>query len=150
MIYVMFGIVALLVGFCGYKYIKQILIFFHLDLKKKHVKVLHWIVTLAAVGVCMNFSSVPAIIVLYTLLFAGVFNLLFWILQRIVRRREKGSGNLKILQGRFCLLPVVLAVLFIGYGAVNMNRIHHTIYDIATDKIDGSYEIALVTDTQAH
>ncbi|MGC2872824.1 metallophosphoesterase [Ihubacter sp. mB4P-1] len=147
MFYFVLGIVIILVGFCVYRYLQQIFICLHLDLQNRKVQVFHWLLTLAAAGICMNPMRVPALAILYTLLFAGILHLLFWILRIIRRKWKKRDEKIVNLQRKSCLLPVVMAIVLLGFGVVNMNRIHETVYEITTEKLKGTYEIALVTDT---
>lgn len=140
--------IGILLGVYIYFWLRRVMKFYGLDMKRISFKIINIIAAVGAVGICMNMRQTAAIAVLHGVVIAMILDLLALICRRISVKKEhtRAAEILRKLYG--CgLFPVVLAVLLFTYGYLNMTHPIRTEYTVKTEKNIGDYTIALITDT---
>lgn len=125
-----------------YVYFRRAAAFWGLNVKKWPVKLVLILLAAGLAASAYNIWEIPALVVLYL----TISCLCMELLQGIIRLLTKGKPVIWDKFYRCGLIPVLsmLAILGIGYG--NMHHIVETPYTIASEKLDGNYRVALLSD----
>ncbi len=129
-------------GIYLYVYLKRTAAFWKLNVQHKAVKIL---LALAAAGLAasaMNIWAIPALVVLYL----TVSCLCMELIQGLVRLFTQKVPMVWDHLYRSGLVPVAAMLLILGLGYANMHHIVETSYTMTSDKIAGSYRVALLAD----
>ena len=140
--FVLVPCLLMVAGVYLYVYLKRTAAFWKLNVQNKAVKIL---LALSAAGLAisaMNIWAIPALVVLYL----TVSCLCMELIQGLVRLFTQKPPVVWSHLYRCGLVPVAAMLLILGLGYVNMHHIVETSYTLTTDKIAGSYRVALLTD----
>lgn len=141
---------AALAGIYAYFYIRRVLAFCGLDMKKPGSRLLNVTFALAFGFLASNFWSTRAMLVLHVLAVSLVLDLAAALARLLFRKRKPENRFVQAagLLYRCGLLPVALTVLMLGYGYFNMSHAVRTEYEIGTEKnLQDSCRLVLITDT---
>ncbi len=102
-----------------------------------------WLGLSAALSVALVcVFNVSAIIALYLVLFFGLADLVYLGVKRLWPSRKPGE---KLFRGG--ILPVLAAVLLLGYGAANMASFRTAEYGFTSDKLTENFTAYFISDT---
>lgn len=123
-------------------YFRRAAAFWGLNVKKRPVKLVLILLAAGLAASAYNIWEIPALIVLYL----TVSCLCMELLQGIIRLMTKGRPVIWDTLYRCGLIPVLSMLVILGFGYGNMHHIVGTPYTIASEKLDGRYRIALLSD----
>jgi len=114
----------------------------------KRIKVLFWGISAALTFGSLLFGAVGVIILLHIMVGAWLVQLANLIIKKIAKTRYESGFSLWKKAYGFCVIPVILTVILLGYGYYNMHNVVQTNYTVYTDKsirAEG-YRVALLAD----
>lgn len=127
--------------------LRRLLGFYGADTSKRWIKAVNIILAVVPALFCIILFSNTTIIILHIIASFMLFDIISYVAGRIYGERHKGKPASAL--SRLCqsgILPLLTALLVIGYGYYNMNHIRVTEYIVNTDKISGGYRIMFLSD----
>ncbi len=106
------------------------------------------IILCVGLGVTMIFISyTPALIVGHFFAFFLIFDVVFWLIKLVFKKKQKVLDGISLVHYSR-ILPIIVCVALLTYGAININRIYETKYTFETTKIERQegYKIVLISD----
>lgn len=145
--FIVFGILIIGMFVAVYKLTGSILFKHGINIKKRSVRALRFLVSALVFLLCALWRT-GLIIILHLLVIFYLTELATLIVRRFVklRKNSKAYSFLKVIY-RFCIIPVLIVVLVLGYGYYNMNHIVRTDYQVTSNKLSEDYRVILITDT---
>lgn len=139
--------IAILVAGYAFFCIRRLLKFYGADVKKKGILAINVLLTVAVGFLCLNLLSNVGIIVLHAVAAFAIIDLIALLVRKLYGAREQGRRFAFFKKLYQCgAIPVLAVAVIFAYGAINMNHIRQTAYQITTDKLEGSYRVVLLTD----
>lgn len=135
-------LILLIVGIAFYysKIIKRISSIFKKDIGKRKV-----ILVLLSIMLCLlsvNFFSIVGLFLMHFIVISLIIDLLYLIVKRFIKK--EWITNIY----KSCLIPLLLAIIVLGYGFFNIRNIIETKYTIYTDKeIGEDLRILFISDS---
>jgi len=141
-------IIAILMGFYFYKYLKRSLLCFGADVTQKSIKAV--LVTASVIlGIaCGNIGSTIALFGLHILFISLIMRLINFIIKKLFKNSFAVSFSHWQKIYKSGIVPVVLSAVILTAGYFNMHNIVKTQYTLYTDKEikNDGYTIALIAD----
>lgn len=133
--------VASLIALYSYVFIKRSLSFYKQDINSRNTKIIICCLSILIAILSLDVSSVKALIILHIFIISLFIDFIYFIVHK------KIECNLIEKIYKCGIMPIFIAVIILGYGAMNMNCIIHTSYTVETLKNSNDYKIVLITDT---
>lgn len=141
-------VVEIFVGIYVYYYIRRIMEFYGMDVRKIPFKISAVVLAVFIALACRNMWSVRTVIILHLLAFALLFDVIALFIKVICHNRQPGKLYRFGRRMYGCgLLPIAAAALLLIYGFFNMDHVIKTEYLLETEKNLGNYKVVLITDT---
>ena len=120
---------------------------FKVDIKSTKFRIVRAAVAVLLTALCGIFR-IGLLIVLHLLVLWGVCELVRVVLRSILKhRKETKSYSVLRTVYRFGIVPILLIAVLFTYGYFNMNTVHQTRYEIASDELSRDYRIVFISDT---
>ncbi len=142
-----FALAGILLGIYVYCYLKRVMKFYGLGIKKIVLWILTAALTVVIVLGCRNLWSFRAVVILHMVAIAVFLDLAAAIGRCFLGKWKESTAGKACRKLYGCgLLPVLMTGAVLSYGYFNMQHAVKTEYDLATEKGIGNYRIVLLTD----
>ena len=148
LMYFVMAVLAVLISFYLYFFIKRICKTFGVNTDRKLNKTIIGVVSLCLAIMCSNVFSFGAIIILHIIGVSLLTRFANMIIRLIAKDSYKeGYKSWKVIYGSG-IIPVIVSAVLLIYGYINMNNVVETDYTVYTDKAirEEGYRVALLAD----
>ena len=148
LMYFVMAVLAVLISFYLYFFIKRICKTFGVNTDRKLNKTIIGVVSLCLAIMCSNVFSFGAIIILHIIGVSLLTRFANMIIRLIAKNSYKeGYKSWKVIYGSG-IIPVIVSAVLLIYGYINMNNVVETDYTVYTDKAirEEGYRVALLAD----
>lgn len=141
------AVVIIAFGFSVYWLSGRYIRLFKVDIKQTKFRIIRAAIAVLLTVLCGIFR-IGLLIVLHLPVLWGVCELVRVILRSVLKHRKstKPYSFLRTVY-RFGIVPVLLIAVLFTYGYFNMNSVHQTRYEIASDELSRDYRIVFISDT---
>lgn len=148
LMYFVMAVLAVLISFYLYFFIKRICKTFGVNTDRKINKIIIGVVSLCLAIMCSNVFSFGAIIILHIIGVSLLTRFVNMVIRLIAKDSYKEGFRIwKVIYGSG-IIPIIVSAVLLAYGYINMNNVVETDYTVYTDKTirEEGYRVALLAD----